>query len=185
MVGSERRYLSEATYKAVDAVGGRRSCVRPELRSVALAIFSERPEPRANGTMYPGRRNRRTASALSRASGDRTPTRQGKRRSSRYTVALLPMTLLVTSVALVGCGSMTVHDTSARKSTVSARKLEKHSLESGTARELAYFRYASGPTLARIGLSGGKAVGVVAIGCRAGKANSCYELAEFWEEPAR
>jgi hypothetical protein len=60
----------------------------------------------------------------------------------------------------------------------------KKLLEALAAREVAHRRSASGPILARVGLPGGDAIGITATQCGLAR-TSCYELAEYWEEPAR
>ena len=124
-------------------------------------------------------------------------------RSARSTAALmLAAALLPISLGLAGCGS---GSTDARNGAAKARgrpapggeeKLleaisrkqfrpteEKKLLEALVRRELAYFGSASGPTLARVSLSGGEAITIVAVRC--GLAEASYRFAKYREEPAR
>jgi hypothetical protein len=100
-------------------------------------------------------------------------------------VAVRVVALLAVTVAVTGCGSTVAYNRADGTRTTSPAEVIKRRLEAASATEFTYLKSAPGPMLAKVGLSGGDAVEILAIGCGPDRANGCYRLAKYWEEPAR
>ncbi len=106
-------------------------------------------------------------------------------RRGERTVAVWITALLAVTVVVAGCGSTVAHNRANGTRTTSPAEIIKRRLEASTKGELTYLSSSlRGPTLARVGLPGGDVITISVMRCAPGNA-TCYQLAEYWEEPAR
>lgn len=89
--------------------------------------------------------------------------------------------LLSAMVTVAGCGSTVVRNRADVTRTTFPAEVIKRRLEANTPN---FMPAPEGSTLARIGLPGGGMITIVAIRCPHSEV-TCYELAEYLEEPAR